>query len=184
MKWATCFLVLLTATPASVAQEQPGSISPEAQDAIRLLEAKDAYIRRTGFMRLEALREPAAALVVRRYLDNRNAETRAFAVRALAAIEGLRAIPVLAERLKQDRSAWVRLAVLLALEPFEDPAVPPLLIERLRDRDPLVRMAAVDAVSRLELPQAREAILTRWRRERHRDVQRVLQEALKRVGTP
>jgi HEAT repeat protein len=57
----------------------------------------------------------------------------------------------------------------------------PALIEKLRDRNPQVRMAAVDAVSRVDDPRAREAILARWRRERNRDVRRVLEEAVNRL---
>ena len=175
---------MMIAAQVSVAQESHGGISSEAQEAIRLLSEEDAFDRQMGFLRLEALREPATAVVVRQYLDDRNTDTRAFAVRALAAIEKYVAIPVLLERLKGDRSPRVRIAALLALEPFQDPSVRPVLIEKLRDASPQVRMAAVDVVSRLDDPKAREAIRTRWRRERHRDVRRVLQAAIDRIGTP
>lgn len=162
--------------------EQPSEpISPEAQDAIRRLESADLYLQQMAFMQLEALREPATAAAVRRYLDSPKAETRAFSVRALAAIEGTAAIPVLIERLKQDRSPLVRLAALLALEPLQDPTVMPMLMTMLRDRNPEVRMAAVDVVSRIAQPQAREAIRLRWRREQNRDVRRVLEDAMKRI---
>lgn len=180
---AGLFAVLVGATPCGWTQEQR-TISPEAQEAMRLLEAKDTYSRQLGFMRLEALREPATASAVRQHLANRDPDTRAFSARALAAIEGTRAVPTLIELLKRDRSPRVRLAALLALEPIQDPLVTPILIEKLRDRNPEVRMAAVDAVSRIDDPHARGAILTRWRRERHRDVRRVLQEAMDRLGRP
>lgn len=163
-------------------QEQGGSISPEAQQAMKLLDAGDPYLQQMGFLRLEALREPATAAVIRRYLASKQADTRAFSVRALAAIEGAPAIPALIERLKEDRSPRVRVATILALEPLTDPTVMPALIEKLRDRNAEVRMAAVDVVSRIDQPQAREAIRIRWRRERHHDVRRVLQDAAKRIG--
>ena len=163
--------------------EQPGgSISPEAQEAIKQLDSTDLYIQQLAFMRLEALREPATAAVVRRYVDSPKADTRAFSVRALAAIEGAAAVPVLVERLTQDRSPYVRLTALLALEPLQDPTVMPTVMKKLRDRRPEVRMAAVDVVSRIDDPQARQALRLRWRRERNRDVRRVLEAAMQRIG--
>lgn len=166
------------------AQRQGASISAEAQSAIALLESRDPYLQQKGFLQLESLREPETAAVVRRYLTHREPQTRACCVRALAAIEGPKAVPVLLDRLKHDRSPRVRLAACLALEPLKDPRAVPGLIERLRDRHPEVRMAAVDIVSRIDDRQARQAVLTRWRRERHRDVRRVLEEAMKRFASP
>ena len=157
--------------------------SPEAEPYLKQLDAKGAFVRQEAFLHLEALRDPATASVVRQYLTSKNAETRAFAVRAVAAIEGAKAVPTLLARLARERPT-VRLAIVLALEPLQkqDPSVAPALIAELRDRAPDVRMAAVDAVSRIKQPQAREAILTRWKRERNRDVRRVLELAMKRIG--
>lgn len=166
------------------AQEQPSAFSPDVQAAIKLLDSEDLYTRQLGFLRLEALRDPATIPVIRRYVASKDPDARALSARALAAIEGTGAIPTLVELLMHDKSPRVRLAAILALEPLKDPSVMPALIERLRDRKPEVRMAAADVVSRMDHPQAREAIRTRWRRERHRDVQRVLQEAIARSGTP
>jgi HEAT repeat protein len=160
-----------------------GEISPEAQPFLKQLDSKDAFLRQEAFVRLEALRDPATASVVRPYLTSRNLETRTFAVRAVAAIEGVQAVPTLLAQFKRERPT-VRIAILLALEPLQaqDPSIAPVLLAALRDRKPQVRMAAVDIVSRLKQPQAREAILTRWKRERHRDVRRVLELAMKRIG--
>lgn len=165
-------------------QDQLPTVSPEAQGLIKNFDSKDHYVRQKAFLRLEALREPATASVVRRYLTSRDADTRAFSVRALAAIEGAGAVPTLVECLKRDPKPWVRVAAVLALEPLQraDPSVLPALIEKLRDRNPEVRMAVVDAVSRVDDPKAKEAIRTRWKRERNRDVRRVLEYAMKRVG--
>ena len=158
------------------------ALSPEAREAAGLLDATDAFTRQLGFMRLEALREPATAQVVRSYVDSPDPMTRAFSLRALGAIEGQAAVPLLLERLQGDHHARVRAAALLALEPLADPRIPPALIARLQDPDPEVRMAAVDAVSRLNSEQARAAIRVRRRREHHRDVRRVLEQAMKRIG--
>lgn len=163
----------------SPAAEAP--LSADAQNAIRLLSANELYDRHMGFLQLEALREPAALPVIRPYLNDRNAEIRSYAVRALAAIAGVKAVPELLERLKTDKSPTVRIAVILGVETLPDPAVLPALIQRMRDRNPEVRMALLDAVSRFKDPRAREAILLRQHRERNRDVQRVLQDAVQRV---
>ncbi len=160
------------------------AISPEAQALIAKLDAKDVYERQKTFLRLEALREPATAAAIRERIQSRDAHTREFSVRALAAVEGAHAIPTLVERLTKDRVVNVRLAALLALEPLRqyDSSLTLVFIRALRDRDPDIRMAAVDVVSRIDHPIAREAVLTRWRQERHRDVRRVLEDAMKRIG--
>lgn len=177
-----CVLGFLVSLPAGVAQENPSAPSPEATRLLKQLEAKDAYTRQFAFIELEALREPATAPIVRRYLDNRDPDTRAFSIRALAAIEGPASVPTLLDRLTRERNPRVRVAVVLALEPLQDPAILPAFIGKLRDRNREVRMALVDAVSRVDRPEAREAIRRRWRRERDRDVRRVLEEAMKRVA--
>ena len=178
-------MAALIGLPCGWAQEAADVISPEAQRLIKLLDADDVYLRRTTFLQLEALREPATAPVIRDHLKSRNAKTRAFSVRALAAVEGPKAVATLIERLKSDRNAYVRLETVLALEPLREPdpsVVTPALIGALRDRNPEVRMAAVDAVSRVGEPEAKAAILMRWKRERDRDVRRVLEAAMKRLG--
>lgn len=178
-------MVLLASLPSGWAQEVSEALSPEAQRLVRLLDAEDSYIRRTAFLQLEALREPATVPVIRGHLSSRRSDTRAFSLRALAAVEGPKAVATLIEKLKGDHSPYVRLEAILALEPFreQDPSVAPALIGALRDRHPEVRMAAVDAVSRIDQSDAKEAILTRWKRERHRDVRRVLAAAMKRLGS-
>ena len=175
-------LCLIAATPRHVsAADPPQAISPEAQQLVPQLGASDAFQRQLAFMQLEALREPATAEIVRQYLADSNPETRSFSVRALAAIEGPAAIPTIIEMLRTDRQPVVRLAALLAIEPFEDPRILPELIGALTDRHPHVRMVAIDAVSRIDHPLAKEAILTRSRREGNRDVRRVLQTAMRRI---
>ncbi|MBI3324502.1 MAG: HEAT repeat domain-containing protein [Candidatus Omnitrophica bacterium] len=163
--------------------EDAAAISAEAQEAIKLIDAHDSYLRQKGFIQLEMLREPATAVLVRRYLESRDPQTRAWGARALAAIDGAKAVPTLVERLTRDKSPRVRVAAILALEPLKDPSATTALMARLRDRNPEVRMAAADAVSRLNDPDARDAVRLRWRRERNRDVRRVLEDAMKRIGS-
>ena len=175
-------VVLLTAAPMGWTE----TMSQEAHEVIQRLDDRDLYLRQQAFLRLEALREPATGAVVRQHLSSRNIRTRSFSARALAAIEGSTAAPVLIERLKRDRSPVVRTAVLLALEPLkhQHPDIIPAFIESLRDRHKDVRIAAVDVVSRIDRPEAREAVKRRWRRERNRDVRRVLETAMERLGEP
>lgn len=172
------------AEDAAPAAEPAPPLSTEAQALIPQLNSPDEYARRLAFLRLEALREPASAELIRPYLGSRDPDTRAFAVRGLAAVEGVKAAPYLLEQLRRDKQPRVRVAAILALEPLavDDPQIVPALIERLRDRKPDVRMAAVDAVSRFDLAEARQAILTRARREQNRDVQRVLAMAVERIS--
>lgn len=179
-------MLLVIATPEmGFGETQAQAPSSKATEAIRSLDSEDAYERQAGFLRLEALREPSTATVIRSYLDHRDPDRRAYSLRALAAVEGSQAIPVLLQKLKTDRAPQVRRAALLGLEVFQkmDPAILPAFLQALRDRDTEVRMTAVDAVSRINDPRAREAIQTRYRREHRGDVRRVLELAMKRLGS-
>ncbi len=176
----TVAMVVMMSVASPLASAEP---SAEAKLYLNQLETNDAYAQQEAFLHLEALREPDTAPIVRQQLKSRKAQTRAFAVRAMAAIEGKHAVPELLARVQHEHPI-VRVAALLALEPLQkqDPSIAPALIAALRDRKPMVRMAAVDIVSRIKQPDAREAILVRWKRERHRDVRRVLELAMKRIG--
>ena len=183
--WAAA-VWLLMAPP--VRGEEPASTapSPQAVAAFQLVESKDPYQQQLGFLRLEALREIGTAPLIRRYLAHREPEMRAYTLRALAAIEGAASVPTLLEALQTDKQPLVRRAALLGLEPLQstDPNILPAFIKALRDRKTDVRMTAVDVVSRIDDPKAREAILLRNKRERRRDVRRVLSLAMKRLGQP
>ena len=184
--WIIAALCLMT--PGTVGGEEHRSQqrtapSPKAIEAMKLLESDDAYQRQLGFLRLEALRELSTVPTIKAYIDSKNPETRAYSLRAVAAIEGAPAVPLLLQRLKTDRHPAVRRAALLGLEPFAkaDLEILPPLLHALRDRDTEVRMTAVDVVSRIDDPRAREAIRMRNKRERRRDVRRVLSLAMKRL---
>ena len=183
-----CAVTVGLSFTASAACEEPPSAtpSPKAVEALRLVESKDPYQQQLGFLRLEALRENSTAGIIRKYVTHRDPEMRAYALRALAAIEGAHAVPLLLEALRTEKPPRVRRAALLGLEPLQqsDPQILPAFIKALRDKDTEVRMAAVDIVSRVADPRAREAILLRNKRERRRDVRRVLSMAMRRLGKP
>lgn len=155
----------------------------QATEALQLLESTDPYQRLLGFLRLEALRELSTAPMITRYLDSRDTDMRAWSLRALSAIEGSAAIPLLLERLRTDTSPEVRRSAILGLELFQgdDPNILPAFLNALHDGSTEVRITAVDVVSRVDDPRAREAIRIRNRRERRRDVRRVLGAAMQRL---
>jgi HEAT repeat protein len=163
--------------------DDPGPTDQHAKDAIALLESDDPYQRQVGFLRLEALRDPSTLGAVRRSLDAKDPERRAEAVRALAAIQGAQAVPQLLDILRTDKHPLVRRAALLGLEPLPrtSPDILPAFLAALRDRKPEVRMTAIDIVSRIDDPRAREAIRKRNRWERDRNVRRVLWLAMNRL---
>ena len=183
--WA--IVLLLAGAPVVRAEPQPSAPpSPKALEALRQLDSPDPYQRQKAFLRLEALREPGTAGSIKAYLHHKDQDMRAYALRALAAIEGPQSVPTLLDALKTEKSARVRRAALLGLEPLQlsSTEVLPAFLKALRDKDTEVRMAAVDIVSRIDDPRAREAILLRAKREQRRDVRRVLAMALKRMGQP
>jgi ribosome-associated translation inhibitor RaiA len=171
--------------PGYAEEAAPSQPSPRAVEAMQLLESKEPYDRQKGFLRLEALREPATLPAIERYLTSKDPEMRAYSLRAVAAIQGTASVPLLLNTLKTEKHPKVRRAALLGMEPFAQavPEVIPLLIESLRDRKPVIRMTAVDIVSRIDDPRAREALLLRNKREKDRDVRRVLKLAMERFGS-
>ena len=167
--------------------EEPRSVpavSGKAAAAIQQLESDDAYQRQLGFLRLEALRETATLDVIRQYLESPDEETRAYSLRAVAAIEGVASIPVLLEMLKTDADPRVRRAALLGVEPFSafDPDILPACLLALRDREAEVRITAVDIVSRMDDPRAKDAIRVRFKREHDPNVRHALRLAMTRLG--
>ena len=176
--------LLIGLSQVSFAEDPAMAPSSKAVEAIRLLQSADPYQRQLGFLRLEALREPATLSTIQGYLNHRDPDLRAYSVRALAAVEGVNAAPVLLEKLQTDRAPRVRRAALLGLEVFQktQPELLPAFIKALRDHDMTVRMTAADVVSRVDDPTARAAIKLRYRREYRKDVRRVLEAAMKRMG--
>lgn len=189
-RWLATVLTAVAAgwTPTGRAEEAGQAVrpSPKAAELLSQLGSEDAYTRQLAFLRLEALREPATAAAIAAHLKSRDEDMRAYTVRALAAIQGPAAVPTLVQTFKTDRRPRVRRAALLALEPLRetDPEILPLFLQALRDRKPPVRMTAADIVSRIDDPRAKEAVRVRYKRERDRDVRRVLDEAIKRVNEP
>lgn len=182
---AAAVIWLATAPAARAVEEAAGRPpSPQAAEALQLLTSEDDYQRKLGFLRLEALRELSTLPTLRAYLTDRDPEMRAYSLRAVAAVEGVAAAPTLVATLQADKEPRVRRAAVLGLEPFAmvDQAWLPPLLKALTDRSTEVRMTAVDVVSRIPNTRAREAILTRHRREQRPDVRRVLELAVKRLG--
>src|SRR3989338_7119463 len=97
-------LFLALAIRSSYAQDvQESSLSPRAVEAINLLESNDPYMRQLGFIRLEALREPASSSIAMKYADSRDPDLRAYSLRLLAAVQGPAAVPLLLEKLNKDK---------------------------------------------------------------------------------
>ena len=180
---AAAAALALTLRPLAAHGDEPASADRRAKDAIALLESDDPYQRQVGFLRLEALRDPATVPALSPSLTSKNPERRAQAARALAAIQGAPAVPQLLELLRREREPEVRRAILLGLEPLApaSPELLPVFVAALKDRKPIVRMTAVDIVSRIDDDRARAAIRERHRRERDRNVRRVLDLAIKRL---
>ncbi len=181
-------LAVLAVLPRAAADETPtdataAPVDSRVQEAARGLQSEDEFLRQKAFLQLEALRDPAAVPFIRPYADSKDADTRAWSLRALVAIQGVDAVPLLIERLKSDQQPAVRRAVILGLEPLlaKDPSLVPLMIDRLDDRSPEVRIAAIDVVSRIDHPDARNAVRARVKREGNRDVRKVLTAAMDRI---
>jgi HEAT repeat protein len=185
--FAFCFYgssnAILFAQESGASSSDKQAISKEAQDAIALLDSKDQMQSRLGFMRLEALREPATAETIKKYLSSQDEYVRASALRALSAVEGLKSTEVLSSCLTSDKSEHVRLHAALALEPLKDPKAYDALIKGMEDKSAEVRMASVEAFSRINEPGVIDALFVRQKQETNKEVQKVIDNAIKRIGT-
>jgi HEAT repeat protein len=162
---------------------QTQALSPRAQEAVQLLQSGNSDERRLALMRIEALREPAAGDAVVAYLRDEDDGVRAYAYRAWVGLYGQQAIPDLLKAYPQEKAPRVRRAILFALEPYRavDAQIAELYYAGLTDRNTETRIAAVDLVSRIDEPRAREAIRRRAKKEWRRDVRRTLKLALARI---
>lgn len=180
MKFVLAVLLISSLAGPVFAEPAP---SPRAAEALELLKSHDGYQRSLGFLRLEALREPATLEPIRAYTASRDEEVRAYAWRAVAAIQGPSAVPALLEAYRAEKHSRVRRAILLGLEPLQasDPGVLPVFIDAMRHADQQLCMTAVDIVSRIDHPEARAAVWQRAKKEGRRDVRRVLKAAVARL---
>ena len=105
--FAYCLIASVAlARPVAFAEDTAPSqqdLNARATEALRLLNSADPYQRRLGFLRLEALRDPSTVSAIQPYVTSRDPELRASGLRALAAIQGVEAIPLLLHALKTDR---------------------------------------------------------------------------------
>lgn len=123
----------------------------EADQVARLTKALDHYdpAVRAGAARVIGRLEVAGtgeALI--KAVNDSQADVRYAAMRALGAIGETRAIGPLTEQLayyKKGEGAW---SALEALARIASPASAPLFRERLRDRDPYIRRAAMEGIGR------------------------------------
>ena len=183
--WISLTVALAIFSGGSVVQAAEFSnTQARLEEALGDLQSPDSFIRQRAFLRLEALRDPSSIDAIRSHLNDKDADTRAFSLRALAAVQGASAIPTLLNALQKDPNPTARRAALFGLEPLQehDPTILPAFIQALKDRKPEVRIVAVDVVSRIDKPQAKQALLERKHREHNHDVRRVLTQALVRAG--
>ena len=178
-----CLVALLAAPLGVAAEEISTSPSPHALEAMQLLTSEDLYQRQLGFLRLEALREASTIETIAHYVSDPEPAVRAYSLRALAAVQGAGSVPALLGAFS-DKHPIVRRAAVLGLEPLIPTHAEslPALIALLNDRNPYVRMAVIDVLSRQDAVLAKEAVLSHRRHERDRDVKRVLNAAIKRLG--
>jgi len=128
---------------------------------VRLVKALDHYdpMIRSGAARVIGRHKfPATGDALIKAVNDSNAEVRYAAMRALGAIREERAAPALNEQLafyKKGEGAW---SALDALAHIGSPASVPTFKERLQDKDPFIRRAAVEGLGRAGDASAADAI--------------------------
>jgi HEAT repeat protein len=128
---------------------------PECIDRVleRCADPSEA-VRRAAIDHLPFFEHPGTTPALLHALEFDTPPVRAAAAAALARVEESEALTPLLRAL-DDGDPWVRYFALRSIGAFENPAVVPAVIQRL-ERDPAgqVRLAAIDALGRLDAPEA------------------------------
>jgi len=172
--WAS--VPVLCADSGSTASTSEGQI----EVAKNLITSEDPYQQKLGFLRLEALRDPNTVGFIEALTLSEDAHMRAMSLRALFAVQGKSVVPRLVEVAQNDPDSVVRREVLLALEPMleEMPAVLDVAIQALKDQRTRVRVTAVDMLSRMDDPKAKQALLKSSKQYQPPAVRMVLNDVL------
>ena len=176
-------VVAVVVSAACGVSAEDAAISPEVNQALRLLMANDVFSKQAGLLKLEALRDPSTMSAVRPFLDDSNPLLRAQALTAARAIQGKSAIPLLVDRLARDRHADVRRQAANELHELADPSTVPPLVSALEDRQVVVRVAAVEALGVMHDRSVTPAII-RQLRSRDAELRRSCADALGGLRDP
>lgn len=134
-------------------------LPPELQT--RLVKALDHYdpaIRSAAARVIERQKFPGTGEALIKAVNDSNAEVRFAAMRALGAIREERAVTALSEQFAYYRKGEGGWSALDALARIASPASVPLFKERLQDKDPYMRRAAVEGFGRTGDTSAIDAI--------------------------
>jgi HEAT repeat protein len=143
----------------------------------------DEQVRRTAAEQLPFFDDPRAAEPLPALLDDPVAPVRAAAVSICARMNHGSRVTALIERLR-DRDAWVRFVTVKTLATLGDTtALAPIVAALESDPAPHVRLAAIDAVGRLE-PVDALRILEPLTRSTSEDIARAAIAALGHVDQP
>ncbi len=128
---------------------------PAVAELLDLCSHKSAVVARTALEVLASYKETASFRPwIDGLVDNKDAAQKAMLIRVFGAakLKGARDA-VLAAAGEPKATSQIRYEALRALAEFGDKGAAPLLPAMLKDADALVRMAAADAVARLELDE-------------------------------
>jgi HEAT repeat protein len=118
------------------------------QKLTKMLDHYDPAVRAAAARVIARLKVTEASDALLKAVNDSQAGVRYAAMRALGAIHEARAVPALTEQFafyKKGEGAW---SALDALAQIGAPASVPLFKERLQDRDPFIRRAAVEGLGR------------------------------------
>ena len=109
----------------------------------------DPQVARAAVQALGRFRQPEAVAALKGALSNPAMEVRSDVLTSLQAEDDAQVIDIIKGMGATDPAPEIRVAAIGQVSRFKDPAVIPYMIERLRDRDPSVRMAAVQLLGQM-----------------------------------
>ncbi len=141
--------VRLEATYALGIVARPPLSGEAAQQLIKALDHYDPAVRAAAARVVGRLQVAAAGDTLLKAVNDSNADVRYASMRALGAINEVRAAQALTEQFAYYRKGEGAWAALDALAHLAQPASAALFKERLTDKDPFIRRAAAEGLGRL-----------------------------------
>ncbi len=150
-------LLAMVANPAAEVRTQAASALGALKDPVaieplkKLLVDPSNAVKRAAVFALAQINEQHVGSLPLLLLGNQDPDVRCAAAQVLGRLRDKRAVEPLQYLLTEDVSPWVRYEAAQSLGEIGDRRAVPVLVERMADEAPQVRIAALKAVARLSL---------------------------------
>lgn len=169
-------------TPESPSERLQEETEADVKADLEALQDPDSEKRRVACFNLARRRDPSTAEAVFEATRDPTPIVRKTALQALRAIRGKDSLPRLTEMLARDPSPEVRWQAAAEIEALKEKQAIPDLIRALKDKDPLVRAGASEALKGISPDPRTVGPLISALRDKDTTVRRAAAEALGKIN--